>query len=213
MSKVVNEAKIKNPLIVAVREQLEHRATWLYLLCDEANKRGLDPRDFGSAAVKRCGLMQGKGLVEKGKTDSLIGLRKTLFTKPAQFVFEMKILESTDDKLSIDFHYCPLVKAWQKAGCTDEEIAMLCDIAMCGDHGIGECYKSVLELPKCIAKGDKSGFMKIAEDYFMMEETLAECVNELCYTVIGDIGIEESENGGYRLIPAYEEEIEEWPNR
>ena len=105
-------------------------------------------------AVRRCGLSQGADLVKKGKTDSLKGLRKTLFTKPAQLVFEMKILESTDDKLSIDFHYCPLVKAWQKAGCTDEEIAMLCDVAMCGDHGIGECYGSVLDLPKCIAKGD-----------------------------------------------------------
>ena len=29
MSKVVNEAKIKNPLIVAIREQLEHRALWM----------------------------------------------------------------------------------------------------------------------------------------------------------------------------------------
>ena len=29
-----------------------------------------------------------------------------------------------------------------------------CDIAMCGDHGIGECYGSVLDLPRCIAKGD-----------------------------------------------------------
>ena len=36
----------------------------------------------------------------------------------------------------------------------DEEIAMLCDIAMCGDHGIGESYGAVLDLPKCIAKGD-----------------------------------------------------------
>ncbi len=52
------------------------------------------------------------------------------------------------------FITAPLVKAWQKAGCTDEEIAVLCDIAMCGDHGIGACYDSVLELPKCIAKGD-----------------------------------------------------------
>ena len=34
------------------------------------------------------------------------------------------------DTLYLDFHYCPLVKAWQKAGCTDEEIARLCDIAM-----------------------------------------------------------------------------------
>ena len=154
MSNIKNEAKSKNPLIVAVREQLEHRAFWLYLLCDEAGKRGLDWKDFGSAAIRRCGLTHGANLVKKGKTDSLIGLRKTLFTKPAQMVFEMKIVESTDDKLSIDFHYCPLVKAWQKAGCTDEEIATLCDIAMCGDHGIGEKYGAVLDLPKCIAKGD-----------------------------------------------------------
>ena len=154
MSNVKNEPKYKNGLLQAIRAQLEHRAFWLYLLCDEAKKRGLDPRDFGSDAIKRCGLSQGADLVKKGNTDSLKGLRKTLFTKPAQFVFEMKILESTDDKRYIDFHYCPLVKAWQKAGCSDEEIAMLCDIAMCGDHGIGECYGSVLELPKCIAKGD-----------------------------------------------------------
>ncbi len=154
MSKVVNEPKHKNALLQAVRAQLEHRAFWLYLLCDEAGKRGLPWEDFGSAAVKRCGLSQGATLVKKGGTDSLKGLKKTLFTKPAQWVFEMDIKESTDDKLSIDFHYCPLVKAWQKAGCTDEEIALLCDIAMCGDHGIGECYGAKLELPKCIAKGD-----------------------------------------------------------
>ena len=75
MSIVKNEPKYKNGLLQAIREQLEHRAYWLYLLCDEA-------------------------------------------------------------------------------GCTDEEIATLCDIAMCGDHGIGEAYGAVLDLPKCIAKGD-----------------------------------------------------------
>ena len=36
----------------------------------------------------------------------------------------------------------------------DEEIAMLCDIAMCGDRGIGEMYGSALDLPKTIANGD-----------------------------------------------------------
>ena len=154
MSKVTNEAKIKNPLLDAVREQLEHRATWLYLLCDEAQKHGLDPRDFGPDAIKRCGLMQGKKLVEKGKTDSLKGLKKTLFTLPAQLVFEMKIQNCTDDELEIHFHYCPLVKAWQKAGCSDDEISMLCDIAMCGDRGIGERYGAELDLPKTIANGD-----------------------------------------------------------
>lgn len=109
---VKNEPRIKNKLIAAIREQLEHRALWLYLLCDEAGRRGLDWWDVGSAAIRRCGLGQGRRLVKKGNTRSLKGLKKTLFTKPAQWVFEMDVLESTDDKLSLDFHYCPLVKAW-----------------------------------------------------------------------------------------------------
>ena len=46
MSNVRNEARIKNPLIVAIREQLEHRALWMYLLCDEAKKKGLAPEEY-----------------------------------------------------------------------------------------------------------------------------------------------------------------------
>lgn len=153
-TKIKNEPKLKNPVLNAIREQLEHRALWLYLLCDEAGKKGLEWNDFGSKATKRCGLWQGKELVAEGRTDSLRGLRKTLFTKPAQWVFEMKILENSDDALSIDFHYCPLVKAWQKQGCTDEEIKILCDVAMCGDRGIAQAYGCHLELPKTIANGD-----------------------------------------------------------
>ena len=154
MSRIKNEPKHKNGILQAIREQLEHRAMWLYLLCDEAGKKGLKWEDFGCEAVRRCGCFQGAGLVKKGGTDSLKGLKKTLFTKPAQLVFEMKIRESEDDRLSIDFHYCPLVKAWQKQGCTDEEIERLCDMAMCGDRGIASAYGARLELPKTIARGD-----------------------------------------------------------
>ena len=133
MSKVINEAKVKNPLIVGIREQLEHRALWMYLLQDEAAKKGLAAEEYVPAAIKRCGLYQG------------------FF---AQKVFEMDILRCDDDHLDIDFHYCPLVKAWQKQGCSDEEIAVLCDYAMCGDRGIGECFGVELDLPGTIAKGD-----------------------------------------------------------
>lgn len=149
-----NEPQIKNALIRAIREQLEHRALWLYLLCDEQQKSGQDWEAVGRAAIKRCGLYQGDLLVKKGRTQSLKGLKKTLFTKPAQWVFEMKIKDCTDDTLSIDFHYCPLVKAWQKQGCSAEMIQKLCDIAMCGDCGIGEAYGCTLDLPQTIARGD-----------------------------------------------------------
>lgn len=97
MTKIRNEARIKNPLVTAVRGQLEQRASWLYLLCDEASKKGIDPKEIGPAAIKRCGLAQGKELVTKGNTISLKGLRKTLFTKPAQWMFEMKVQNCSDD--------------------------------------------------------------------------------------------------------------------
>ena len=60
---IKNEPKIKNPLIAAIREQLEHRALWMYLLCDEAKKKGLDSTDYAPAAIKRCGLYQGANLL------------------------------------------------------------------------------------------------------------------------------------------------------
>ena len=147
MSQIKNEPSNRNPVICAVREQLEHRALWLYLLCDEAQKKDLAWEDFACDAVRRCGLYQGGSLVKKGGSRSLHALKKTLFTLPARMVFEIKVGRVTDDALDLDFHYCPLVKAWQKQGCTDEEIQRLCDIAMCGDHAIAEQYGCELLLP------------------------------------------------------------------
>jgi hypothetical protein len=151
---ITNTPHNNSSLIASIRALLEHRATWLYLLVDQARKEGLEPDRYAGQAVTRCGLFQGGELVEKAGTKSLKGLRKGLFGKPAQMVFEMKIRESTDDKLSIDFHYCPLVAAWQKQGCTPAEIAELCDIAMSGDRGIAESFGCKLELPTAIARGD-----------------------------------------------------------
>ena len=102
--KIINEAKIKNPLVVKIRELLEHRAFWLYLLNDEVEKRRLDPTDFASAAISRCGISQGTDLGKKGGTKSLKGLKKTLFTKAARWAFEMDVVESTDNTLYLDFH-------------------------------------------------------------------------------------------------------------
>jgi hypothetical protein len=68
-------------------------------------------------------------------------------------VFEVKILDCTDDRLDIDFHYCPLVAAWQSQGAGDEQIARLCDIAMQGDRGIAKSFGCTLEPGETIANG------------------------------------------------------------
>lgn len=154
MSKIKNVPKNHFPLFVAVRELIEQRAAWLYLLCDEAKKKGLAMADFAPAAIKRCGIGEGRHLIKKGNTNTLKGLKKTLFSWSAQQVFEMDVVNSTDDELELKFHYCPLVSAWQKCGCTDEEISELCDCAMCGDRGIGEAYGAKLDLTQTIANGD-----------------------------------------------------------
>lgn len=152
---IKNEPKIKNFLITGIREQLEHRALWMYLLIDEAKKKGLDPKEYVPEAIERCGHYHGKMHREKaGGGESLKGLKKVLFGKFAQMVFEMKILRCDDDHLDINFHYCPLVKAWQKQGCSEEEISFLCDCAMCGDRGIGKEFGCELDLPKTIGRGD-----------------------------------------------------------
>jgi hypothetical protein len=153
MGHILNLPKKNNFILKAIRGTLEHRATWLYLLLKEAEKKGVQWEDIGFPAIRACGNMHGKNLVELSGTSSLKGLKRKLFTLPAQMVFEMKILESTGNRLSIDFGYCPLVAAWQKIGCTDEEIGRLCDIAMEGDRGIAEVFGATLEIGETIAKG------------------------------------------------------------
>lgn len=153
MYKIVNRPKRNNIILKAIRQTLEHRATWLYLLLKEAEKKGIVWEEIGFPAIRACGNLHGRQLIEASGTTGLTTLRKKVFTLPARLVFEMKILEATDDRLSVDFGYCPLVAAWQKLGCTDEEIGRLCDIAMEGDRGIAEIFGGKVEIGETIANG------------------------------------------------------------
>ncbi len=155
MSNISNVPKKRNFLIQAIRELMEHRATWLALVLKEVGKKGIEWEEVGDPAIRACGNMHGQNLVDLAGTSSLKGLKKKLFTKPAQMIFDMKILKSTDNELSIDFGFCPLVAAWQKLDCSDEEIAKLCDIAMEGDRGIAEKFGARLELGETISNGHK----------------------------------------------------------
>ena len=155
MSNIKNTNGLKMPVVKTifkmVRGQLGHRAMWLAVLSDEAEKKGLKLEDYAGDAIYRCGCIQGKDLAN-GETSFKV-LKKNLFSVFARKVFEMKIIENTDDKLSIDFHYCPLVKAWQEMGYSDERISELCQCAMCGDRGIIAQFGGKLNLEQTIADG------------------------------------------------------------
>lgn len=50
---VKNKPHLRNPILKAIREQLEHRALWMYVLVTEAEKHGLDPDVDAEPNVKK----------------------------------------------------------------------------------------------------------------------------------------------------------------
>ena len=64
MSKIQNKPVCREAYVEKVRGAMHHRAQWLYLLLDEAKKRGADWEEIARAATSRCGCFQGAGLYE-----------------------------------------------------------------------------------------------------------------------------------------------------
>jgi len=160
---IKNTAKKDGFLVRNLRNFFEHRALWMYFLCDEARKKGIKPENFAPAAIRRCGVYHGmRALTGKDAAVQAAGatggscrlLRKKIFPSAGKGIFEMEFIRLDDDGFDVDFHYCPLVNAWQKQGCSDQEIDKLCDWAMEGDRGIAEAFGCELELKKTIARGD-----------------------------------------------------------
>ena len=156
-SKIVNVAKnTDNDKINDLRDAFAHRAKWLYYLLDEAKKQGLDWKEIGYNATFRCGCLTGEDFKELVGGEDLKSFKRE-FAEPngnGRKIFEMECVKDTDDAYYLDFHYCPLVDGWKKAGCSDEEIATLCDIAMNGDRGIASVFPDFdMTIGKTIAEG------------------------------------------------------------
>jgi hypothetical protein len=133
-----------------LREAIEHRATWFYFLIEEAQKRGLEP-DFARDAIFRCGCFHGSH--KYTKTDDLEKFAPEFANDNVRGIFDMDV-QTTPEKMNIEFHYCPLVNAWKKLTDDPKRIEMLCDIAMDGDRGIASAFPAFeFHLGKTIAKG------------------------------------------------------------
>ena len=136
--------------IEAMRNSFEFRATWFALLIEAAEKRGLDI-SFAREAITKCDCFH--GVNKYHPTDTLEQFTEIFGTQDILDIFEMDI-NKTDDKMVATFHYCPLVKAWQKLGLDDATIAELCDVAMDGDRGIVSQNPGLkFELGETIGKG------------------------------------------------------------
>jgi hypothetical protein len=154
MSNIKNEAKVSEEKVDINRAQLEHRATWMGLIYDEAEKAGCDAEGIIRKAIKRCGNMHGEGFKAACQNpQNCEEFKKVFLNEIGIKTFEMDNIKATHDDLNIEFHYCGLVNAWKKLGFDDERCAKLCDMAMDGDRGIAEAMGLKLDLTDTIAKG------------------------------------------------------------
>lgn len=73
--------------------------------------------------------------------------------KGSSEVFESQIQINKDNSVQ-QMTVCPLVEAWRELGCDQQEIGLLCEIAMEGDHGRAAFHGVSLEITHTLAKGD-----------------------------------------------------------
>jgi len=156
MTIINNKPTVTEKHVIDIRNAIEHRATWMSLMIDEARKSGLDWDDIARKAIFRCGCFHGKDIAAKCTDISdLKQFAEAFVGEATKDNFERTITELSDEKLSVEFHYCALVSAWLKQGFSDEDIAKLCDIAMDGDRGIVSNFPAFeFELGKTIAQGN-----------------------------------------------------------
>ena len=149
---IKNQSTITKKEVLKDRAAIEHRATWFYLILDEARKDGLDWDSFARRAITRCGCFHGNTMFNN--IDNLKDFSKALITDTVKNIFEAEIVEVTDDRFVLKFNYCPLVAAWLKQTDNESDIADLCDIAMEGDRGIVSTLGDYeLNLESTIAEG------------------------------------------------------------
>lgn len=73
--------------------------------------------------------------------------------KGSSEVFASQILINKENCVQ-QMTVCPLVEAWRELGCDQQEIELLCEIAMEGDHGRAAFHGVSLEITHTLAKGD-----------------------------------------------------------
>lgn len=154
---IQNVANPAEEIVNVNRAQIEHRATWMGLIYDEMVKAGIEAEPIIRRAIKRTGFIHGERFRKQcADPDNCVDF-KNAFLGAEENVgprsFNMSDIKADNGNVTVDFHYCALVSAWQKLGFDDDTVALLCDMAMDGDRGIAQAMGLELSLTDTIAKG------------------------------------------------------------
>ena len=155
MSVKHNEPKFTDPATMACRGAVEHRATWMALLYEQAKEQGADAEKMCREAIRKCGHIHGDNMYKPlcEDPDSAADFGRAFFSGQGAKNMEIDVLESSHDSLVAEFRQCPLVQAWEKLGYKGKELELLCDMAMDGDRNIAKAMGFDFHLGDTIADG------------------------------------------------------------
>lgn len=152
-----NKITIKDDEKVNIqRGAIGHRSTWTGLTYKYAVEEGRaeEVENLIRKAITETGMIQGTEIKNRcANPESCASFFDTMFTPTLQKSFEVEVNEKSDDVLNVEFHHCPLLKAWQDLGFDDALCEKLCDIAMDGDRNIANAMGYDFHLGDTIANG------------------------------------------------------------
>ena len=143
-----------NEVVEKVRQAVKDRGTYLALLYRSFSKV-LAPdqvEKLTREAIYEFGRIRGKR--DGGRISPEEWVDRHV-SKSSSAVFKSHIVKQ-EDCCQQQMTYCPLVEAWKELGCSQEEINLLCDIAMEIDRGRADFHGIPLEIPERMGKGDPS---------------------------------------------------------
>ena len=142
----------------AFRSAIEDRAKWFYLLAKHTPE-GFD--EVAAKAITEFGVDKGKGL---GKCETAKDFANGILTGHANKAFAMEPIKIEEDHSVIKFHRCALVDCWKKLGCSDQEVAHLCDLACNGDFGMVSVFPQLnLEFKQLLSRNEECCEMVITK--------------------------------------------------
>lgn len=152
-----NKISIKGDSVVDIqRGAIGHRATWTGLTYTKARAAGKEEEaeQFIREAIAETGKVQGNEIkCQCEDSQNVACFADTFLTPNVVKTFEIEFKTKTQDRVDMEFHHCPLLKAWQDLNFDDETCEKLCDIAMDGDRGIAKAMGFEFYLGDTIAHG------------------------------------------------------------
>jgi predicted ArsR family transcriptional regulator len=138
-----NKIRIKDdPVVNIQRDAIGHRATWTGLTYTKAREAGM-----AEAAEQ---------IIRAAISETVECFVDTFMTPNVLKTFEVEFTGKSKDRVDLEFHHCPLLRAWTDLGFDDQTCEKLCDMAMDGDRNIAKAMGYEFHLGDTIANGDKT---------------------------------------------------------